>query len=274
MSSAILLAVALIPAIVLCVYVFKKDRVEKEPLGLLLKLLLFGALTTIPAVFLEMGFSTLLDAVFQGQPMSNGSVPNFTYYLYEFFHFFFGVALVEEGVKFVALFLVTKNNQEFDCFFDGLIYAVFVSLGFAALENVLYVFQYGLQTGLLRAVTAVPAHMFFAVMMGYHYSHWHILDQAKLTEQSLLARGDIRGGMTEFSSTKSMICCLLVPTLAHGLYDYFCVIGGIGVLCLIAFVIFMYVHCFRKIKHMSLVDGENWGYARAMVANKYPEIHS
>lgn len=279
MTSAILLVVALVPAIILCSYVFKKDRVEKEPIGLLLKLLFFGALTTIPAAMLEMGFDPVLQGFFQDNNLNFQNTgltnPGFSYYLYEFLHYFIGVALIEEAVKFVALVLVTKNNKEFNCFFDGLIYAVFVSLGFAALENVLYVTQYGLQVGLLRAVTAVPGHMFFAVMMGYHYSHWKITAHAKLAEQSLIARGEIPSKLPAFSTTKSMVCCLLIPTLAHGLYDFLCIVGGsTGTLALFAFIIFMYVHCFGKIKRMSLTDDENWDYARAMVLQKYPELIS
>lgn len=276
MKDWILLAVALLPAIILCVYIYQKDRVEKEPLGLLLTLLLLGALCCYPASLLEQWIGGMIDGIFGDtlKAIHHGYKVNaFSYYLYQFFSYFIGVALVEEGLKFFVLTYATRNNENFDSFFDGIIYAVFVSLGFAALENVLYAFSFGLETAFLRAVTAVPGHMFFAVLMGYHYSFWHLTDCARETEDRLKQQGILTTSKAPFDSKNSRIKCLLVPVLAHGLYDFFCVVNtDWAFLGLIAFLIFMYVHCFWKVQKMSQNDRMENSYVEAMLLMKYPEL--
>ena len=199
MSLAIM---ALLPAIVLCAYVYKKDRVEKEPVSLLLKLLLFGALACFPAIVLETIFEGFLEGMFAEVTMTGTFVNDSQMYQYNFLKYFIGVALVEEAVKSLVLILVTRKNKEFNSLFDGMIYSIFVSLGFAALENVLYVMSGGVSVAIMRAVMSVPGHMFFGVMMGYHYSMWHITDKAAETERVLKANGMISPGSIEFSSKK------------------------------------------------------------------------
>ncbi len=276
MKDWILLAVALLPAMILCLYVYHKDRVEKEPFGLLLMLLLLGALCCYPASLFEQWIGGIIDGIFGDtlKAINHGfSINPFTYYLYQFFSYFIGVALVEEGLKFFVLTYATRNNENFDSFFDGIIYAVFVSLGFAALENVLYAFSYGLQTAFLRAVTAVPGHLFFAVLMGYHYSFWHLYDRARETEDRLQKQGVLTTSKAPFSSKNSRKNTLLVPVLAHGLYDFLCVINTPWAFFgLMAFLAFMYVHCFRKIKKMSQNDRMEHSYVEAMLLMKYPQL--
>ncbi len=257
-----LLAIALIPAIVLCVYVYNKDRVEKEPMGLLLKLFVLGAVICFPAAILEMILEYPIALLFGNMGVISTAAS-----------MFLGVALVEEGLKLVVLFLVTKKNREFDHSFDGLIYAVFVSLGFAALENVLYVLGNGLAVGIMRAVLSVPGHMFFAVMMGYYYSLWHISDKAAVKEKELEAKGLIVTNNVYIDSKSSKIKCLVVPILMHGFYNTCCSIGHpLVTLVLYAFVIFMYIHCFKKIKEMSKADINQESSVWYMLARKYPQL--
>ena len=276
-NTTFLIIAALLPAIILCIYVFIKDRAEKEPIGLLLKLLLFGAISCLPASLGEEFLFSIIDKSFArsiylneaGQAVMTSS----NYYLYQFMLAFVGVALVEEFCKWFFLTKSTKNDKNFNCLFDGLIYAIFVSLGFAALENVIYVLNGGLQVAVLRAILSVPGHMFFGVMMGYHYSLWHITDKANSLEKSLKATGHINRFTPEFSSTKDKWLCLLIPVLAHGFYDYCCFIGSPTMtIVLYVFVLFMYIHCFRKIRNMSKNDASNIGYAKAMLIQKYPTL--
>ena len=153
-----LLSAALAPAVLLFFYIRKKDKVEPEPMKLLLLMALGGALTTIPAAILELIGGAVLGIVFtEGSPVFN------------FIESFFIVALAEEGCKYIVLLLTSWWSKEFNYTYDAVVYAVSVSLGFAALENVLYVFQGGFSTAILRALTSVPGHMIFAVFMGYHY---------------------------------------------------------------------------------------------------------
>lgn len=120
--------------------------------------------------------------------------------MHQFFNAFFKVALIEEFSKFIFVRFVLYNNKNFNEPFDGIVYAVMVSMGFATVENVVYTFQYGFATGILRMFTAVPAHAAFAVLMGF------FLGKAKFTHRRGLYYS---------------LIALLAPTLFHGSYDYF-----------------------------------------------------
>lgn len=279
MNTYILLAVALLPAIILCVFVFIKDRVEKEPVGLLLKLLVFGAIICFPAATIEVALGDVIESFFSAGTLTivnaGGQLPyTGAAYIYILIKNIIGIALVEEGFKFLVLVFFTRKNKEFNSLFDGLIYAVFVSLGFAALENVFYVLGNGLQVGIMRAILSVPGHMFFAVMMGYHYSMWHLTDMAADAEKGLKASGAITTYAEPFNSKKETVMCLVVSTLAHGFYNTLCSIGTTWAgLCLYAFVIFMYVHCFKKINKMSQADASDNAYVNYFLRKKYPELN-
>lgn len=276
LNNILLVCAALFPAVALCIYVFKKDRVEKEPIGLLLSLLLLGGLSCFPAAEIESVVIGIIDAFFKPLTVNiDGQVAliGFNYKAYTACKYFIGVALVEEGVKFLILYFVTRKNKNFNSLFDGLIYAVFVSLGFAALENVFYVLEYGWINAIMRAIMSVPGHMFFAVLMGYYYSLWHIYEKAKQQEIALKQAGLIRSGAKEFSGKKYLFLCLLVPILGHGLYDYCCTIDtALATFTLYAFVLFLYIYCFGKIKKMSNSDALDVTVSTAMVIKKYPYL--
>ena len=119
--------------------------------------------------------------------------------------YFIVVALSEEGFKYLLLRYRTWKEPNFNCTFDGVVYAVFVSMGFAIIENIKYVFAYGLATALVRAVTAVPGHACFGVFMG-------VFCGLAKRHQS-----DPDGGA---ACRKYGIAALVVPVLLHGLYDF------------------------------------------------------
>ncbi len=259
-DNYLLITSALLPALVLGGYIFKKDRVEKEPMGLLLMLLLFGALICIPAAFIEI----FLIAVFE--------VFEFSHYTYAFVENFFGIALVEEGLKFIVLFLFTRKNKNFNCLFDGVVYAVFVSLGFAALENVLYVMESGWSVAILRAITAVPGHVCDGVLMGCYYSLWRMHEKAKEKEISLKKSGRIDSKIKEFSGKKFLRLALIVPVLAHGFYDFCCVANGFADFVFWVFLVIVYVYCFKKVKNMSKTDRDYESISNRMILEKYPHL--
>lgn len=271
-----LIFAALFPALFLCVYVYRKDRVEKEPLGLLLKLFLLGAISCFPAAYVESFFEPVIDFLFSGVRVIRDNKIYYStktaFYAYHYIYQFFGVALVEEGFKFLILLRLTKNNKNFNCLFDGIIYAVFVSLGFAALENVLYVVQYGWHTAFARAVLSVPGHMFFAVMMGYNYSLWHITERAGRIERRLADQGVI-SVRTPFNANPYKVSSLLIPMLAHATYNFSCSMPSWGgAILLYGFVIFMYIFCFKKINKFSRCDSKDTNWANRMVSQKYPGV--
>ena len=186
-----LLMLAVIPVVILLVYIYHKDPVEKEPGKLLALLLMWGVLSIIPVILLEGAGITLL----QYWPYYD-----LTFLLLENF---LVIALVDEGCKFFFLWWRTWKNPAFDYAFDGIVYAVFVSMGFALAENIGYVFEYGFYTAVFRSFTAIPGHCVFAVFMGYFYA------------QAAAARVD--GNASKVRS--NMLLAVFVPMLCHGTYD-------------------------------------------------------
>ena len=159
-----LMFIALLPAVVLVVYICRKDRTDKEPPALIAKLLGYGVLSCLPAIVVELILSAIIERL---------NVRNV--YLGYFLEAFVVAGLTEETCKFLFL-RTTWRNPAFDYQFDAIVYAVMVALGFAAFENVKYVYSYGFATGIVRAVTAVPGHAIFGVFMGYFYGYAKLSD--------------------------------------------------------------------------------------------------
>lgn len=277
MLTFLLVAAALLPAIVLCCYIYAKDRVEKEPIGLLLRLLIAGAVCCLPAALIEGVILGAIDKFFAQfiTQSADGTllIAKEVYVIYQFLKNFIGIALVEEGLKFLALFLITKNNKEFNSLFDGLIYAIFVSLGFAALENILYVTSNGFGNAAMRAVTSIPGHMFFAVLMGYYYSLWHISEKAGALESDLKGKGILHPTTPSITYGRFVALSLIMPVAVHGFYDYCCTYGsGLAILVFYIFLIGMYIYCFGKIRKMSNSDAPVTGYAAAIVVKRFPQL--
>ena len=191
--NPILIAAAVVPAIFLLIRVYRADRLEPEPSGLLLSLILRGVFATVIAMVLEELGSALLGSVY-----AENSLP------YNVIMYFVIVAFSEEGAKYILLRRRTWRSDAFNCQFDGVVYAVFVSLGFALWENLGYVAMYGLSTALVRAVTAVPGHACFGVFMGVYYG------RAK--------RYDNDGDFVKAKRCRTM--AVLMPALLHGAYDF------------------------------------------------------
>jgi RsiW-degrading membrane proteinase PrsW (M82 family) len=183
----VLLALALAPGLAIGLYIYLKDHHEREPVGLLLISFLYGALSTVITFLISWPLDVVL--VFKEDDVID-----------QFVNAFFKVALVEEFSKFVFIRFVLYHNRNFNEPFDGIVYAGMVGMGFATFENILYVFHYGIPTGILRMFTAVPAHACFAVLMGYY------LGKAKFTHRHEISYS---------------IFALLVATVFHGAYDYF-----------------------------------------------------
>ncbi len=149
----IALALAIAPVLALIWYITHLDRLNKEPLRMLLRTFVFGLLSILPAIFLESaGLKWLgpIDSIYKVA-----------------FEAFIVVGFSEELAKYLFLRFYVYKNPNFDEPYDGIVYAVMISLGFAALENVFYVLEGGLGTAVARMFTAVPAHATFGVLMGY-----------------------------------------------------------------------------------------------------------
>ncbi len=225
----ILLAAAVLPAAFLLYRVYKMDTIEKEPWSILRKLLLWGALSGIPAALVE----SLLTGVVQNL-LQEGTL------LYNFVFGFIVAALVEESFKFFFLYKFTFKSPAFNYRFDGVVYAVFVSMGFAILENVLYVFQGGLSVALSRALLALPLHAACGVYMGIAYGQQKVNGLYKPASFGSVARA-----------------CLPVPILIHGFYDS-CAFSAenypIFLLVFVVFVILVFILTLRQLKKASQED--------------------
>jgi len=220
----ILIAAAILPAILLWLYTCKKDAYP-EPMSQMLKAFLYGALICIPVAFVENYISGMLFEA-DGSPSTLiGSTVEA----------FIVAAVPEEGFKLLALWLILRKNPFFDEHYDGIVYAVCVGLGFAAVENVGYVMMHAdawLSVAITRALLAVPGHYAFAVFMGYYYSLYHFGQK----------------------SIQNLLSIFLIPVLAHGCYDAFAltgtvepVLGGISFIVLIFFCIKMHKNARQKI---------------------------
>lgn len=184
----ILLLLASAPVFIIIIFIYLRDKYEKEPKKLLLKSFLFGAILSIITTMI---ISVIATRVF---PITNSfSIAQ------QFIKAFIVVALVEEFSKYIIVRYYCQRKKAFNEPFDGIMYAVMVSMGFAFTENLFYVFDGGISTALIRAFTAVPAHATFGIIMGYFM------------------------GLAKFSNKKWIynLAGLLFATTFHGAYDFF-----------------------------------------------------
>lgn len=190
METLIILLTALLPVVILGYYIYHKDKKSPEPTGQLVKAFFYGILS-VPLSFC-MSIPLGLIGVYPAEATSIlGSVSTA----------FFGAAIPEEIAKFLMLWLLLRKNRYFDEKMDGIVYAVCISLGFAALENIMYLFSNAesyLSVGIARAIFAVPGHFCFGILMGYYYSLAKFYPKA---------------------TKKNKVLILLAPILVHGLYD-------------------------------------------------------
>lgn len=268
----LLVAGALAPAIVLMIYIYKKDKSEKEPVRLLLLLFVLGAVSCYPAAGAERLVGEIIYDIFVGIRQATGADVTVLNYIYKAVDNVIGIALVEEGAKLLVLYLITGKNKNFNSLFDGLIYSVFVSLGFAALENVNYALSYGWKTVAIRAIVSVPGHMFFGVIMGYGYTMWHMAKKAQTVERVMRDGGYIVGGASRISTGAYFAKGFIFAVLAHGFFD-FCLSFDTTAATVVfyAFVAVMYFFCFRSISKLSKNDTSDFGAAFSLVLQKYPD---
>lgn len=224
MQFFLVILAAIAPVAVASWYIYKKDSDQPEPTTWLVKAFFYGVLS----VFLSLAFSGPLTAIFG----LGDDTDSFDSIGRAFSYAFLAAAIPEEIAKFIMFCFLLRKNPFFDEKFDAIVYSVFVGLGFAGLENIMYLLD-GLEdwswigTGIVRALFSIPGHFVFAVLMGYYYSLYRFyIDR----------------------SMKTKILILTAPILAHGIYDGLLMsanvnIGGLPVVCTLTFLFF-----FSKLK--------------------------
>ena len=192
---------AIFPPLLIAYYVYQKDKYEKEPKSLIIKSFLFGCVGVIPALFLEIFAKEMFTSLF--------------------LYVFFGIALVEEGVKYFFLKKYLFKKADFNEPMDGIVYGVMISLGFATVENIAYVLNnegQEINVALMRMFTAIPLHAACGIILGYFV------------------------GLAKFSDNKNILLYkgLFLATLVHGLYNYFIFLGEGFILSIIALAVAVY----------------------------------
>jgi len=198
-----LLLLAVAPAFIIIIYIYIKDKYEKEPKQLLISNFLLGAIVSIVVTTI---LYFLFGSVFP--PFKEKSV------FEQFIKAFFMVGLIEEFSKYIIVRYYAQPKEAFNEPFDGIVYAVMVSMGFAVTENIFYVFEGGFEMAIIRAFTAVPAHATFAVLMGY------FMGKAKFSNNRI----------------KWNLIGLFAAVLFHGTYDFFLFIEFIPGIWIGAFI--------------------------------------
>jgi protease PrsW len=213
-----LLIISLAPVAIIAGYIWLRDKYEREPVWMLVVSLLAGILIVFPVLAVE----SLLSAageIFEGIASAAWRA--------------FAVAgFTEETFKYLALFLLIWKSREFNDKYDGIVYSTFISLGFAGIENFLYVMQEGYTTGMIRAFTAVPAHAIFGIVMGFYFALAKFYPKKR-------------------SSMKWK--ALLIPLFLHGIYD-FILMTGIEWLWIV-FLVFLGFLYFMGIRYTKRLSG-------------------
>ena len=195
MTIYLVILAAVTPAAWLSWTIYRKDSEQPEPTKWLVKAFAYGVLAVFLSFVISIPTSIVLGWDIDKQ--------NYSSFLEAITDSFLLAAILEELAKLFMLWLLLRKNPFFDEHFDGIVYAVCIGLGFATLENIFYLFDgiddgSWIETGIIRAFISVPAHYFFAILMGYYYSIYHF-------------------GIDRSIKTKAMI--LAAPILAHGIFD-------------------------------------------------------
>ncbi len=213
------IALAVLPALILLMYVVQQDKAQREPGRWLVKGFLYGCL------------SVFVSFLFSVPAMTFGLFPDSIQTVEDALRTaFFGAAIPEETAKLICLMLLLRKNPHFDERMDGIVYAVCIGMGFAAFENIEYLFASGsdwVTTGIGRSLTAIPGHFGFAVIMGYYFSLGHF---------------------DAYKAPGAKLKMWLYPVLAHGAYDTVAMLSevdeGLGGVVTIAILLF----CFWMVK--------------------------
>jgi len=210
--------VALLPVVVLFYFINKKDEKQPEPMKYLLKAVLFGVFSVFASFIISLPMTMLGLVPSEPSNIIQAAMTSF-----------FGAAIPEEFAKLFMLWLVLRRNPHFDEKMDGIVYAVCISMGFAGLENIFYLFGTEadwVTTGIVRAVFSVPGHFAFGVLMGYYYSMVAFYPQVP---------------------KKYKVFLILAPILAHGIFDS--ILFSLGTIenayfIIVLFLLFVYF-CFK-----------------------------
>lgn len=204
-----ILSAGIAPGLALLSYFYLKDQYESEPISMVFKTFLFGALLVFPIMFIQYVLET--EGVLQSSLADA----------------FLSSSMLEEFFKWFILFYTIYQHITFDEPYDGIVYGASVSLGFATAENIFYLIGLGVEHALGRALLPVSSHALFGVIMGYYIG---------------------KGKFSATSTRKWIAFSLLIPFLLHGIYDYILISLKHWIFIMFPFMIFLWWLGLRKVK--------------------------
>lgn len=199
----------LAPGLALLSYFYLKDKYDAEPIAMVFRIFIFGAILVFPIMFIQ--YVLGVEGVFN----------------HSFLQAFLRVALLEEFFKWFILFYTVYQHVEFDEQYDGIVYGAAVSLGFATLENILYLLANGVHFAVGRALLPVSSHALFGVIMGFY------LGKAKFAPRD---------------KVKWILVSFLFPFMLHGIYDYILLSLNKWIYIMVPFMFFLWWFGLRKVK--------------------------
>ncbi|MEH7094758.1 glutamic-type intramembrane protease PrsW [Neobacillus vireti] len=219
-----ILSAGIAPGLALLSYFYLKDEYEPEPVSFVFRTFLYGVLLVFPIMFIQ--------HVLETEHLLQSNLLNA----------FFGSGILEEFFKWFILFYLIYQHVEFDEPFDGIVYGVAVSLGFATVENIFYLVANGIEHAMTRALLPVSSHALFGVIMGFY------LGKAKFTKDY---------------KAKWILLSLLLPILLHGSYDFILISLENWLFIIFPFMIFLWWFGLRKVKKAKILSANHF--------KKYPE---
>ena len=225
-SKPLLMAlISLIPSIGICIFVYIKDKKEKEPLWLLGSLFAVSAAVYVPLYYLgDKLINGLFFKIFASdfKSVAGGGyawTDTKSMYLHNGLCALIGIALIEELARWLILYFFTNKSRYFNCTFDGVVYSVVAAMGAALARHIRIAFDSGWDQFLLRFVKSFPWYLLFGIVMGVFYTMWHTRRHADKTEDKLISEGKLKNDKVRYP-VFSLIFSILVPVILHAVYSF------------------------------------------------------
>lgn len=197
-------------------YVYLRDSFSKPAMYLVLRIFIIGALLVVPISVIQFAFTE--EGVFT----------------HSFTKAFVLYGLIEEGLKWLMLFVFAYQHGQLKRPSDGILFGVSISFGFATVENALYMVAYGLENMIPRALMPTTAHAVYGIVMGYY------IGQAKYNQKRKMA---------------FLLLSASLPMLLHGLYDFILMdFGHYFLFAMVPFMIALWLLAIWKLKKASRLN--------------------
>ncbi len=217
--------ISLIPSIGICIFVYVRDKKEKEPLWLLGSLFAVSVAAYVPLYYLgDKLINGIFFRIFESdfKSIAGGGyawTDTKSMYLHNGLCALIGIALIEELARWLILYFFTNKSRHFNCTFDGVVYSVVVAMGAALARHIRIAFDSGWDQFLLRFVKSFPWYLLFGIVMGVFYTMWHTRRHADKTEDKLISEGKLKDDKVRYP-VFSLIFSILVPVLLHAVYSF------------------------------------------------------